>query len=106
MAKKSKQFSHGVTGSAITVRLAPAGERNKLVDLLEDGTLAIQLIYSPADERANKELVQFIGDLLGTPTKNIDVLAGKNGKDKLITILDMSASQVQEKVLARINPAR
>ena len=106
MAKKNSQFKNGMTGSAITVRLAPAGSQNELLGLLDDGTLKVQLTLMPADEGVNEALVNFIAELLGVPARKIDILAGKNGADKLITILDLTSSQVQEKVMARFSDSQ
>jgi uncharacterized protein (TIGR00251 family) len=87
-------------GSAITVSLAPRSARNEIVQILEDGTIKIKLTVSPTDSHANAELIKFLAQVLDVPQAKIDIIAGQNGQDKLITIIDMSTEQVQEKITA------
>jgi uncharacterized protein YggU (UPF0235/DUF167 family) len=37
--------------------------------------------------------------VLEIPTTNLEIVAGKTGKDKLISIVDMDAETVQHKIL-------
>jgi len=104
MTKQSGQFSNGKMGSAITVRLSPRSNHNEIAEILEDGTIKIKLTVSPTDGHANAELIKFLAEVLGIAQTKIDIIAGQSGQDKLVTILDMSTGQVQEKIVAGIPP--
>ena len=104
MTKQSGQFSNGKMGSAITVRLSPRSHHNEIAEILEDGTIKIKLTVPPTDSHANAELIKFLAEVLGIAPAKIDIIAGQSRQDKLITILDMSTGQVQEKIMAGVSP--
>ncbi|HEX7433743.1 MAG TPA: DUF167 domain-containing protein [Anaerolineaceae bacterium] len=103
MAKQGNQFSNGKMGSAITVRISPRSSHNGIDEILDDGTIKIKLTVPPADSHANAELIKFLAEVLGISETKIDIIAGQTGQDKLITILDMSTAQVQEKIIANLS---
>lgn len=103
MTKEDSQFSNGKMGSAITVRVNSIPGRNEISEILDDGTVKIKLAVKPSDDRANAELIKFLAEVLGTASTKLDIIAGKNGQDKLITILDMNTHQVQEKIVAQLH---
>lgn len=103
MTKQSSQFSNGKMGSAITVHISPRSSQNGIVEILEDGTIKIKLTVPAADSQANAELIKFLAEVLGISPVKIDVIAGQTGQDKLITIMDMSTEQVQEKIMGNLH---
>ena len=68
--------------------------------MLSDGTVKVHIAAPPVDDEANKELIKFMADVLGVPKSRLDIVAGANGRDKLITVMDMDAEAVQKRILA------
>ncbi|NMC52881.1 MAG: YggU family protein [Chloroflexi bacterium] len=101
MNSSNPKFKDGKTGVALTVRVTPRSKKNEIVEILDDGTVKIRLTAPPLEGRANKVLVQFLAEVLSVPESRIDIVAGETGRNKLVTIVDMDAKELQ----ARINHA-
>ncbi len=96
-------FLHqGQRGSALAVRVTPRASRNEIVSLLDDGTIKVNLASDPADEEMNIELVSFLAEALGVPKTRVEIVAGENSRDKLISVLDMDAETVHQRILAQM----
>jgi len=96
-------FHDGKRGSALAVRVTPRASRNQIVGLLNDGTIKVHLATDPADETENSELLVFLADVLGVPRSRVEVVAGENGRDKLISVLDMDVETAHQRVLAHMD---
>lgn len=92
----------GKTGAAITVRITPKSSRNEIVEVLNDGTVKIRLMAVAAGGATNQLLTEFLAGILGVKQTQIEVVAGDNGKDKLITIANVTPTEVQEKIIAHL----
>jgi uncharacterized protein (TIGR00251 family) len=93
----------GKKGSALAIRVTPRASRNEIVGILNDGTVKIHLTSPPVDGKANKALVEFLADVLGISVSRIDIVGGFNGRDKLVSILDMEVETVQERILNKLS---
>ncbi len=83
-------------GIAFTVRVVTKAAATELAGIQEDGTLKIRLIASPAgDPAANKELVDFLAQQLNVPAKRIEIVAGLNGREKLVSVEGLSTGDVE-----------
>lgn len=103
MSKHRKFDLHdGTVGAAITVRVTPRTARNEIHEILDDGTVKIRLTAPPVEGKANKELIKFLAAVLEVPPSTIEIIAGKTGHDKLVSILNLSSDQVQQKILQHI----
>ena len=92
-------FHDGKRGSALAVRVIPRASRNQIVGMLDDGTIKVHLATDPADEKENTELLGFLCQVLGVPASRVEIVAGENGRDKLISVLDMDGDTVHKRVL-------
>lgn len=92
----------GQRGSALAVRITPRASRNQIVGVLNDGTIKVQLASEPADEELNIELISYLAEVLGIPKSRVEVVAGENGRDKLVSVLDMDVETAHERVLAHV----
>ena len=99
MTTKKFELHDGKTGSALTIRITPRSRRNEIVEVLNDGTVRIRLVTSNTREEANKSLIKFLAEILEVPPSHIEVVAGMAGPDKLVSVLDMSAETVQQKII-------
>lgn len=70
----------------ILVRVRPHAARSQLIDVMDDGSLKID-IAAPAEEgRGNVMLVKFLGEVFGVPATGVKILSGKAARLKLIRI--------------------
>jgi uncharacterized protein (TIGR00251 family) len=96
-------FHDGKRGSALAVRVTPRASRNEIVGVLNDGTIKVHLAAQPSDGEANVELVEFLAEVLGVPKSRLEIVAGSNGRDKLVSVLDMDVETVHQRVLAHLD---
>ncbi len=97
------ELHSGQRGSALGVRVTPRASQNQIVGVLNDGTIKVHLVSDPADEEINTELIAYLAEVLGVPKSRIEIVAGKNGRDKLVSVLDMDVETVHQRVLAHID---
>ncbi|HVN17080.1 MAG TPA: DUF167 domain-containing protein [Anaerolineales bacterium] len=100
MPKRSFHLHDGKMGSALAVRVTPRSSRNKIAEVLSDGTVKVYIAAPPVDDEANVELIKFLADVLGVPRTRLEIVAGMTGRDKLISVLDMDAETVNKRILA------
>lgn len=89
----------GRKGAAIAVRVTPRASRNLIKEIQSDGTIRIHITAPAHEGKANEELIKFLSEVLGAPKSHIDIIAGASGRDKLITILDMDAEEVHNRIV-------
>lgn len=99
---RSFQLHEGKSGAAITVLLSLRASKNEVKEILKDGTVKIELT-ALGESKANEALVDFLSEILGVTTKSIEILAGETGKDKLVTIIGLDATLVQQKIVKSIS---
>jgi uncharacterized protein YggU (UPF0235/DUF167 family) len=98
MVHRDTHMHSGRTGSAITVQVSVGASKTEISEVLEDGTLKIRLAAPRAGKQADDLLIDFLARVLGSTRDKIEIVAGLSGQDKLITILDMDAAFVQNRV--------
>jgi uncharacterized protein (TIGR00251 family) len=92
----------GKSGSAMTVRVIPKATKNEVVEILNDGTVKVRLA-APADEtKLNQVLLEFLAGVLQVPQSHLEIVAGTNGPDKIVSVIDIDAGKLQERILAKI----
>ncbi|MBN8580650.1 MAG: DUF167 domain-containing protein [Anaerolineae bacterium] len=92
----------GKKGSALALRITPRASRNQIAGVLNDGTVKVQITSDPADEAMNSELVAFLAEVLGVPKTRVEIVAGMNGRDKLVSILDMDVETAHQRIVAHM----
>jgi uncharacterized protein YggU (UPF0235/DUF167 family) len=89
----------GNIGAAITVRITPRSKVNQIKEILKDGTIHLKLTASGEDQEINKTLVDFLAQILGVKKGDIEIIAGQNRMNKLVTILNIDADTVQTRIM-------
>jgi uncharacterized protein (TIGR00251 family) len=99
---REKKFTNGRHGIALPVRVIPRASRNEIVEILSDQTVKIRLKAPPVEGKANEELVKFLSKILDIPKSKIEIVGGKTGRDKLVSILDVEGDEVNKKILQNL----
>ncbi len=101
----SRKFNlhNGQRGSALAVRVTPRASASQVVGLLEDGTIKVHLASDAAEDQINIELVAFLAEVLGVPKSRVEIVAGENGRDKLISVLDMDVETAHQRIEAHMD---
>jgi uncharacterized protein (TIGR00251 family) len=92
----------GKKGAAIAVRVTPRASRNEIMEIQSDGTVKIHLTAPAHEGMANEELIKFLSEVLGAPKSHIDIVAGASGRDKLISVLNMDATEVHNRIVGHL----
>lgn len=99
MDSRSFHLHDGKKGAALAVRVTPRASKNEIVDILSDGTVKVHLTAPPVEGKANEALLKFLAKVLEIPVKQLEIVAGANGRDKLISVVDMDAITVHKKIV-------
>jgi uncharacterized protein (TIGR00251 family) len=97
--RKKIKLSEGKTGAALAVLVVPGAPRNRIEQVLKDGIVKISLTDPSQDGQANQSLVEFLAETLDVPPAKVDVIAGQNSAEKLVSILGLDAEAVNERIL-------
>lgn len=89
-------------GAAFTVRVITRANDLEIVGLQDDGSLKIRLTESPAEGRANAQLVAFLSTILDVDVAQIAIVAGEDKPNKIISVEDVSPALIEERLLGRL----
>lgn len=89
----------GKRGAALTVRVTPRARKTEVSGFREDGTLKIRVAAPPVEGKANAALITFLSKIVGVRKNRIEIVAGQRGLDKIVSIIDMSAEQVEKRLM-------
>jgi hypothetical protein len=86
-------------GSALTIRVVTQAQQTELAGIQEDGSLKVRLVNSPAgDPAANRELLEFLAERLGTTLDHLEIVAGASGREKIVSIEGMTSAEVEQRL--------
>lgn len=105
MSSREFRLHNGQKGSALAVRVTPRASQNQVVGVLNDGTIKVHLTSPAEDAEMNTSLMTFLSEILGVPKSRLEIVAGANGRDKLISVLDMDTGSVHKKIVEELGKA-
>ena len=88
----------GKRGAALTIRVTPRARKTCFSGVMEDGTLRVRINAPPVEGKANQALIKFLAKALGINRSRVEIVAGEKGLDKILSIIDMTAEQVEERI--------
>jgi len=100
MTRKQIDLPDGSGGAAFSVRVVTRSSKAEVVGVQEDGILKVRLTQAQEGGAANRELVEILANLLGVETKRIEIVAGENGRDKLISVDGITPEYLESKLNA------
>ena len=92
------KLHNGKHGAALTVRVTPRARKSEVGGILEDGTIRIRIQEPPVEGKANRALVAFLSKVLGVRKNRIEIVAGQKGLDKIVSVDDMTAEEVESRI--------
>jgi len=93
----------GKKGAALAIRITPRASKNKVVEILSDGTVKVHLTADPSDQNTNDLLIKFLSQKLNISQDRLEIVAGDKGRDKLVSVLDMDADVLYQTILGLID---
>ena len=102
MSNRKFKMHGGQKGSALAIRVTPRASSNEIAEVLDDGTIRVRLAAPPTDNEANDALLVYLAEILGVPKSRLEIVAGSDGRDKLISVVDMDVEMVHQRILAHL----
>ncbi|MDX1568196.1 MAG: DUF167 domain-containing protein [Longimicrobiales bacterium] len=85
-------------GVEIAVRVQPRASSSEVVGAYGDRAVKIRVAAPPVDGAANEELVSFLADLLGIPSRQVELVRGHGSRDKQIRVHGVSPSTARRRL--------
>ena len=101
ISERNFHLHDGQSGTALAIRITLRASSNQVAELLGDGTIRIRLAASSGDQ-VNSELKVYLSNILGVSESAIDIVAGQNSRDKLVSILNLSSETAQKKIIENL----
>ena len=70
---------------SVKIKVEPRSSKSGIAGLYGDA-LKVKLTSPPVDGKANKELVEVLAKAFGVRKSDIEIVSGKNAKNKLVRI--------------------
>ena len=86
------------TGVEILVHVQPRASRTKIVGE-HGGRLKVALAAPPVDGAANDELLRFLAETLGLAKRDVELLQGATGRQKLVRVVGLSVEALSERLV-------
>lgn len=83
----------------IFIKVQPNAGRNQVVDF-NNNVWKVKIAAPPDKGKANKEIIEFISDILGLRKDSITILKGETSHNKLIAITGINQEEVTAKLEA------
>ena len=86
----------------ITVRVIPRSKRNSIEWM--SGELRVCLTAPPVDGAANNALVALLAERLGIAKRDISVVHGATGRQKIVEVSGMTAEKLERRLAGGAEP--
>ena len=81
----------------ITVQVQPNARRNEVLGF-DDGILHVKIAAPPVKGKANKELIEFLSQLIGVSKGRISIERGPTSRRKVIAIAGLDLERILERL--------
>jgi uncharacterized protein (TIGR00251 family) len=83
--------------ATITLHVQPNAKRNEVLKL-EDGVLHVKIAAPPVKGKANKELIDFLSNLLGVGKGAITIDKGFTSRTKVVAITGLDHESIMKRL--------
>lgn len=99
MPRRKFEITDARGGTAIPVRVVTQADRSELAGIQDDGVLKVRLKASPAgSQAANDELLELLAGKLGVATETVEIVAGENAREKIVSVEGITAAEVESRL--------
>jgi len=86
----------------ISLRVYPNASRNEVMGFTDE-VLRVKVSAPPIRGKANKELITFLGRLLGMGKGNVNIIKGHAIRNKVVAIDGLSREEVIKRLLSKLS---
>ena len=76
----------------------PAAPKNEVVGF-SDGVLRIRVAAPPFKDKANKELIAFLSQILGVSKSTLAIIKGRTSRNKVLAVYGLSQEEIMKRLL-------
>ncbi len=80
----------------IAIQAHPGAKRNQVVRF-DDGVWHLKIAAPPVEGKANKELIEFLSEILGLSKSHITIEKGLTGHRKLVAIEGLTTQDIESR---------
>ncbi len=81
----------------LRVYIQPRAAKNRFCGLHGDA-LKLAVTAPPLDGKANREVVVYLAEILGVSRKSVDLLSGRQSRNKLFCFFSLSETELRERL--------
>ena len=81
----------------IKIKIVPGSSKNKIIGAYNDA-LKITITAPPVEDKANNKCIAYLAKYFDIAKSKIEIISGKNSKNKLIKIYDISPKEFLDKI--------
>ena len=81
----------------ISVRVYPNATKNEVVGF-SDGVWQVRVAAPPVKGKANKELISFLGKVLGVGRSSLSITKGHTSRSKLIAVDGLTQEEIMKRL--------
>ena len=89
-------------GTVLNIKLVPNSSFNKIIDYTNE-FIRIKISAPPIENKANKELISFVSEILKINKSKIKIISGEKSKLKKLLITDTDLTEVTQKIMFMLN---
>ena len=100
---RNLKFESGKGGAALAIRVTLHAHQNEIKKILQDGTIRINIDSSSGGDKENQELVRYLAEVLGVGESEIEIIAGQQGRNKLVSVYGLDTEIVNRRIRMKIS---
>jgi uncharacterized protein (TIGR00251 family) len=89
-------------GAVFSVKVVPRASRNEIAGV-QGEAIRVRLTAPPVEGAANRALVAFLADTLKVPERDIEIVAGHTGRQKVVRVVGLSAHELDARLRERLS---
>ncbi len=83
----------------LSIKVTPNAGHNQIAGFA-DGVLQVKIAAPPVRGKANKELIDFLGEALGVRKCSLSIVRGQTSRNKVIAVEGMSNEEIIRRLTA------
>ena len=82
----------------LPLKVTPNAGRNEITGF-SDGVLHVKIATPPVKGKANREIIDFLGKVLGVSRSSIGIVKGATSRNKVIAVEGMTQDEILKKLI-------
>jgi uncharacterized protein (TIGR00251 family) len=84
----------------ISLRIQPDAPKNGVAGVV-NGVWKVRVAAPPVEGKANRELIEYLSEVLDIPKSNIAIVKGETGRNKVVLISGITKEEVEKRLAER-----